>query len=118
MDWRIYYGDGSTFSANQGVPNDAPPFNVQAIVQVDRAKHSVGRTILHGWSFYYWREDHKEWWGDSREGVLDMMYAREPICALLQGRNIHKDQFDNVMFVARHDPAFPVKSANRKLESP
>jgi len=30
--WRVYYGDGSTFSDEDGTLQDAPAFGVQAIV--------------------------------------------------------------------------------------
>lgn len=30
--WRIYYSDGSSFDNEQGLPSDASPFGVQAIV--------------------------------------------------------------------------------------
>lgn len=32
LDWRVYYGDGSTFSSEDGPPEDAPPLGVQAVI--------------------------------------------------------------------------------------
>ena len=43
LAWRIYYGDGSTFSSADGAPSDAPSTNVQAIAL--EADPTIGRRI-------------------------------------------------------------------------
>ena len=48
--WKIYYGDGTTFSSEEGTPEAAPLEGVQAI-----AEHRDGRTLLHtGGEVYRW----------------------------------------------------------------
>ena len=40
-EWKIWYGDGSTFSSENGLPGDAPTTDVQAI-----AERRAGRAIV------------------------------------------------------------------------
>ena len=47
--WKIFYGDGATFSSDDGDIKDAPATNVQIIVQAhdDTGRyHQSGREIL------------------------------------------------------------------------
>jgi hypothetical protein len=64
--WRIFYADGSTFSEEDGPPEDAPPVGVQIIVQ----PHPVtGAHVLEG-ADYYIRHG-GEWVGCDLPGLLD-----------------------------------------------
>lgn len=52
MIWTVFYHDGSTFSDEDGGPEDAPAWGVIAIVQRSRA---VQYQVLEGEHYYIWR---------------------------------------------------------------
>ena len=56
MTWIIYYDDGSTYSSDDGPPEDAPVDGVQVIMQ---ALSDGGRRIVQGGDYYWWLGD--EW---------------------------------------------------------
>ncbi len=65
--YRIYYGDGSTYA---GLPETAPVFGVQAIVQQDK---DVGWIISAERDFYVWRDE--RWWGVDVFGLVQYLHA-------------------------------------------
>ena len=107
MDWRIFYDDGGTFDDSQGEPVDAPAFGIVCIVQQNA---DVGRTILHGWDWYYWVSEKVEWWGSDIYGLLDRLLHRLATEAILQGRTVSRREFQQIMKRADKDPGFPPKS--------
>ena len=62
--WKIFYDDGSSFSNEDGEPEDAP--GVGAVVIAD----SVANYTAHRWDWYYWRPSKGEWWGADIHGLL------------------------------------------------
>lgn len=111
LEWRIYYGDRTTYSSEDGSPFDAPPDNVQAIVFVDP---TVGRGIVAKRSIYYWVPEEGQW-----SGLMDQLgyglfdYLRQPGARkVIFGRTISNAAYDAVIRQAVTDPDFPVKSAN------
>lgn len=144
MDWKIFYGDGSSYSSDDGTPERAPSYNVQAIVFADK---KVGRLILRGGDFYIHRED--GWVSVDNFGMLDQMMHvfkmldrksgkwwvqrdgewKEVDCLSLYleliemgfvktGRNIPREQFEAIQQNAMNDPDFPRKSAKLPYGSP
>ena len=107
--WRVYYGDGSAFSSNDGGPADVPGRDVQAIVQVDER---VGRSILSQHDYYVWRG---EWIGVDLCGLFDYLgdtgWAR-----VLCGRMINRRAFHDVYQRAKTDPDFPIRSGKLARE--
>ena len=67
--WRIYYGDGSTFSDAEGAPSDAPALDVQVIAQA--AGIAIGRRTVSRYD-YYWCEA-GEWYGGDLFGLYDFL---------------------------------------------
>lgn len=120
MNWKIYYGDGSTFSSDDGLPNDAPSYNVQVIVQPDKTNGggNVGRQTMHLHDWYYWRTDVQDWYGGDLHGLLDLLLSRAPITAICQGRVIPTNQFQIILKRAKTDLGFPNKSASTRIETP
>lgn len=106
MKWRIYYGDGSTYSNKDGKPFDAPPDNVQAIVFADR---DHGRIINAMRDFYWWMGD--EWYGGDLFGLFDHLRQPGPRKVLF-ARSIPNEQYQEIIKTALADPDFPPKSAN------
>lgn len=98
MDWRIYYGDGTTFTSEEGTPSDAPALDVQAIVTRTNAdRRNV--VSVHGWD-YYWRLD-GEWWGGDLFGLFDALLRKaHPV---LFGRTIDTNRHGEIIAQAVKD---------------
>lgn len=95
--WTIIYSDGTTFSSEQGSPEEAPPFGVICIPQPDPDN---GRNIMHGWDWYYYNDvegNGPMWWGCDLQGLLDRLLHRLPVKAVLQGRTVSNDVWVDLM---------------------
>lgn len=103
-EWRIYYGDGSTFSSGDGPPQEAPALNVQAIVRVDTDPNGVGRYVLQGFD-YYWLTECDGWYGGDLFGLFDYL-AGPGWKRVLFGRSIPGPEFRAAVSAAAHDPEF------------
>lgn len=115
MDWKIYYGDGSTFTSDEGAVKDSPSFNVQAVVQSDP---DVGRQILNGFDWYIRKEG--RWYGvlDVPSLLDQVVHDLDKIEAVRMGRTIPSAQYKEIMLRAKCDEGFPRKSAISKNEKP
>lgn len=90
--WEVYYDDGSTITGC--LPEEVKPFGIVCIAQ----KHSQkSRCLMHGWDFYYWHEEDEQWWGCDLQGLLDRLLHRLPVRALLQGRTVDNETYQNIM---------------------
>jgi hypothetical protein len=101
--WKIFYGDGSTFSSTDGDLTDAPSTNVQIIVQENE---STGHYNQSGSDYYIWRDDH--WWGVDIFGLFDFLMESGLVKF---GRTIESSKFTKVYRQAKDDPDFPPRSA-------
>jgi hypothetical protein len=110
LEWRIYYGDGTTFSSLDGETEDAPALNVQAIVQLDK---QVGRHIVSRRDFYIYRDG--EWYGVDWFGLLDHLMDLGIVKA---GRTLSNEDYERIYMSAASDPGLPPKSAMHWLEVP
>lgn len=107
ITWRIYYGDGSTFSSLDGTPQEAPCSNVQVIMGYDRDN---GRQALHLWDWYYYKTGNPgEWWGCDIHGLLDQLLhdTKGEITAVKQGRTLGNSLFQSIKQSALNDSDFP-----------
>lgn len=78
LRWRIYYDDGSVFSSEDGHAKDAPARGVIAIAQATGCDHHPLMRLktgepLHGYDWYWWREDLACWLTGTIDGMLDQM---------------------------------------------
>lgn len=118
MRWKIYYGDGSIYSSDDGPPEDAPGTGLQVIVQLDK---DHGRHIVKGGNegrrddYYWWDFPSETWWVGDYPGFLD--YLMQPgVRKVIFGRSIPSDRFAEIYKTAVHDPDFPVKTGWRQRE--
>ena len=116
MKYRIYYSDGSTYSDQDGAPEDAPARDVQVIVMEDKY-HGWFTQALH--DYYVWddRGQGLRWWGVDLFGLYD--YMIEPgYKRVLFGRTIERREFDEIMKLAHNDDYFPDKTsyANKEIK--
>ena len=110
VKWKIYYGDDTTFSSDDGEPNDAPAHNVQCIVVVDQ---KVGRMILRDGDFYFHRNG--EWFATDQFGMIDQVAE---MGIVKTGRALSRSDFKKIIEVAIADEDFPRKSADLPYGTP
>lgn len=115
MDWRIYYGDGTTFSSDEGTVGDSPPFNVQAVVQADP---DIGRQALSGFDWYIRKEG--RWYGvlDVPSLLDQVVHDLGMISGVRMGRTIPSERYKEIMRRAKYDEGFPRKSMTSRIEKP
>lgn len=118
--WRIYYENETTFSSLEGKPFEAPPYGFVCVVFPDHDKggNTIGRYIMHGWDYYFWQREYREWWGCNLTGLLDRLASRLPTEAVCIGRTVHSTLFRELMGRADRDPDFTRKSALARIETP
>ena len=112
MKWKIYYGDDTIFSSDEGDHFSAPGQNVQAIIQEDDD---------HGWmsqansDYYIWasRGDNFRWYGVDIFGLFDYLLETGLVKF---GRTISKNKYQSVMNKALNDPDFRKKTGFHKSE--
>lgn len=110
-DWLIVYYDGSTFSSDDGGPEDAPRWGVQVIAKRDE---DVGRVLVWMRDFYCWQEG--QWVGHDSQAADD--YERETKWPIrLRGYEIDRKRFYSEIYPqAYNDPRLPPKTARHAQE--
>lgn len=106
MTWKIFYGDGSTFSNEDGPPESAPAANVQAIAQV--ADIAIGRRTCSRFDFYWF--DRGEWHGSDLFGLFDYLMRVSPSIVKF-GRVLPRLEFEAILSRAVNDPDLTPKVA-------
>jgi hypothetical protein len=93
-NWTIIFHDFSTFSSDEGGPDQAPGKGVLAIVIKDE---TVGYRVMHGGGphfghgFYWWEQD--RWFVGDQRGVIQ--YLNEPGWKVVRlGRTVLKSEWD------------------------
>lgn len=96
MRWRIYYGDGSVYSEQDGSPFEAPTTNVQVIAQSDTSS-ATGRILIHtrltGEGYYCWRDDGYGWDNHDQAGFFDYLFNYRGPKAVIFGRTILTEKY-------------------------
>lgn len=101
LNWRIYYGDGSTFSSDDGLPQDSPPWGVVAIVSRN-GDDPREISVMMGTGFDYFVWDGVDWWGGDFVGLIDRLATRTAHVVCF-GRTITTDQYQKVTQKASKD---------------
>lgn len=118
MIWQVFYHDGSTFSDEDGGPDEAPATGVIAIVQRNRA---TKYQVLAREDFYVWREGGKyvepnfptagKWYVATPDAYWRYM-ATPGWKRSLFGEYVHDELYNEIMIQAREAG----KSATHVLE--
>ena len=107
MVWRVYYGDGTTYS---GTVEDTPTRDVQVIAQ---SSPEHGWTATAGTDYYVWRSG--RWFGVDKFGLYD--YLIEPGWKkVLFGRTLTSQEYNAVWQRMMSDPDMPPKTGGPKKE--
>lgn len=96
--WRIYYGDGTTFSNLDGPPEAAPALNVMCVACYDDDNR---RRLAHSMD-YYFCPDGTRWFGVDIFGLWDYL-SRPGLKVVKFGRLIADLQYREVMAKAMQD---------------
>lgn len=120
--WKIFYGDGSTFSDQDGQPLDAPIANVQVIAQEHKES---GRYMQTARDYYVYWPGRERWVGVDLAGVLDFLVemslffwgGEEDGAIIIQravntglvklGRTINRERFYEIYQLADSDEYLP-----------
>lgn len=106
MNWKLFYGDGSTFSDVDGRPQDAPAWNLQAIAQI--ADIAIGRKTVSHKDYYWFDPMEQEWFGGDYIGLVDFL-QRSGLVKF--GRAINRLRFEAILDRAVNDPDLLPKHA-------
>jgi len=107
-EWVIWYGDGSSFSSEDGEPWEAPRVGVQCIAV---AHISCGNYILSEQDFYCWHED-GGWIPHDQMGMHQYLQDKDVIRHLvLFGYWIQKEVYGAIRSKATKDTRLPPKTA-------
>lgn len=106
-DWTIIYHDFTTYSSDDGGPEESPSKGVLAIVirddTVDYRVMSSGGPYYYtadGWGFYWWEND--QWFAGDLFGL--MQYHRDPGWHIhREGRTVTKEKWDQLWEKIRKD---------------
>jgi hypothetical protein len=104
--WKIYYGDGSTFDSTEGDPEDAPATDIQIIIQFSED----GERDRQSGSDYYVRRDGR-WQGVDIFGLFDYLMSESRVKF---GRYLSNRAFRRISDHANSDPAMVGRSGPRK----
>lgn len=96
IQWRIYYGDGSTFDDQNGALDAAPGLGVIAVL------HQAPCWSLWYDKDWYWFRD-GEWFGGDLTGLLDhLIYYRE-LTLVFMGRVIRDLDYRHILENAKQE---------------
>ena len=105
MRWRIYYGDGSTFSDKDGSPFYARQDDVQVVV-IESTSAPNGYALMHGQPYkgmWVWKHDGLKpdtdpvWHLVDEAGLWDYLLMYRGPKAVLIGRTIRNEIYWEIM---------------------
>ena len=102
LEWKIWYSDGSTFSNEDGSPDEAIALDVQYIVMAD---DMVGKYIISGMDYYYY--EHDRWFGCDLFGFFDYIVRTKKVKF---GRSMKNTEFKQLGKKVISDSDFLAKS--------
>ena len=114
LRFQIWYGDGSTYTDEDGPAEDAPKLNVQLVLVEDR---DHGRYVCTSNDFYVWDDfgGERTWQGSDQYGLWDYL-SRPGSKVVLFGRNLGNAEFRSLLTRALADTYLPQKTGNHPGE--
>ena len=112
MKWKVFYTDGGSFSNEDGEPEDAPGWDVLAIVQ---ESESVGVEVHFSKDFYVFDQRYGGWYNIDYFGLTT--YIAKPGKKIIKlGESMSTDRYLKMIDEIRRDPNLPRKSARYSWE--
>ncbi len=119
MDYRIYYGDGSTYGGDvTKAPAAKDRDGVQCIIwnDPDLTNQQIGRVVMHDYDIYIYSTD-IGWHGTNKYADLMMHLENGKVLRVLSGLWIDREKYKEIERRATKDPTFKRKSgANPVIE--
>jgi hypothetical protein len=112
MRWKIFYTDGTTFSNQDGEPEDAPGWGVIAVAQEDDV---VGVQIHHQRDFYCFAPEFGGWYAVDYFGFAQYL-ARPGLKVIKVGDVMPTNEYLKLIHSLHEDPELPTKSARYSWE--
>lgn len=112
MRWKIFYVDGSTFSNQDGAPEDALGSGVVAIAQEDEL---VGVQIHSGSDFYCFAEEFDGWYGLDYFGLAQYL-IRPGMKIVKLGEVMSTQKYRELIMAIQKDSQLPNKSSRYPWE--
>jgi hypothetical protein len=100
-EWKLYYSDGSTFSYEDGTPDQAPRYGLLIVTQNLHGRQEM----LFNQNFYFHVDG--EWFGMDEYGVRERLSQRLPVQPMVQGRYVSARDFSIAYRLATHHGALP-----------
>jgi hypothetical protein len=69
MNWKVLYDDGSSFTDEDGSPNDAPAWGVVAAISTE----DDIKALTEGDDYYYFNPLDDRWYGVDLVGLIDFL---------------------------------------------
>jgi hypothetical protein len=111
IDWIVHYDDGSSFTSEDGLPENAPRTGVQVV----SCLHAyTGKLLWHGFDYYCWQDD--EWVPRNIVGLHDYLQQPGSQKIVLQARGIAYHRFTAVYNRAVDDARLPFKVGRDQRE--
>lgn len=83
QSWLIHYADGSTFSGEDGSPDQSPVRDVKAVTDwPDSVQHSA--------EYYIYRSDLQKWWATTLDGVLYQLMRDPSVVGVVRKGTVRK----------------------------
>lgn len=114
LKWKIFYADNSTFSNQDGEPQDAPGWGVVAVVQEDSV---VGVQVHQQNDFYCFAPEFGGWYALDYFGFAQYL-ARPGLKIVKLGDVMPTEKYVSLIASLHKDPDLPTKSARYNWERP
>jgi hypothetical protein len=111
LDWRIWYGDGTTFDSLDGSPKEAPARGVVCIAVADPDLYGNGSYVHHLYDFYVLEKE--RWKGVDLFGLYDFLLDSGLVKF---GRMIPSGTYRQIIWDATHDPDFKKMPMPKKFK--
>jgi hypothetical protein len=110
MEWIVYYADGSSFTNEDGTPENAPRDGVQCVAI---ANENFGKVLWHGgtsenFAFYCWHDT--EWVPHDMLGLMTYLGQPGATKIVLRGYAIPVAAFRTIYYAAVEDQRLPFKT--------
>lgn len=93
MDYTIYYGNESTYTSDDGPPEQAPKRGVQVIIQ--GTEDGTDPELLGAMGYYWWDFEHDLWLSGDVFGFYDyMIQPGEKV--VLFGRTLTNKEYQSI----------------------